>query len=229
MNEDAKGIKDRILEIRTELGLNKTKFGEALSKYGRAFSQRIISGYESGEFLPKMDFYDALMKTFGYDPYWVRHGLGHKHLKDKKRDNKDEMDLTLTKINEASIYGEVLCGAPASQWRDEGLVKTIPTDVKDKTAFGVIAKGTSMEPYINDKDILICVDNPHLIKDKSAVVTVFKSEPDTTNTNAKLIKKDAKNKTIILYSINTRNPPEIYKESEILKIYKVVRIIREVK
>lgn len=230
MQDDGKAIGLRISQIRKDLGLNKSKFAVAISGPGRKFDQPTITRYESGEFNPKVEFYEALSEKYNINPYWIRHGTGNKYLKENKSELISEPDLSYTvKINEASIYGEVFCGAPASQWQEENVLKTIPTDVRDRSAFGVIAKGNSMEPYINDKDILICVDNPHLIKDKSAVVTVFKSEPETTNSNAKLIKRDLKNKTIILYSINTRNPPEVYKESEILKIYKVVRIIREVK
>jgi phage repressor protein C with HTH and peptisase S24 domain len=67
----------------------------------------------------------------------------------------------------------------------------LPSLTKFGEAFGLIAKGDSMAPYINPYDVLICVDKPDMIKDRTAVVCVFKSV-DTIEANAKLIKRDKK-------------------------------------
>jgi phage repressor protein C with HTH and peptisase S24 domain len=103
-------------------------------------------------------------------------------------------------------------------------------DVKQyKSPFVLIAKGESMKPYILPGDKLVCADAPELIKDKSAVVAGFNSLPDSYEANAKLIIRDKKNKMVTLYSINTKFPPVNYRESDINRIYKLVKIIRDVK
>ncbi len=61
------------------------------------------------------------------------------------------------------------------------------------------------------------------------MVAVFKSMPDTIEANAKLINWDRRNKLITLYSINTKYPATNHSENEFIKIYKVNRIIRDVK
>jgi hypothetical protein len=60
------------------------------------------------------------------------------------------------------------------------------------------------------------------------VIVGFKTVPDSYQANAKLIKWLGKNQ-IMLYSINTKYEPQIYHLSEIANIFKLVRIIRDVK
>jgi phage repressor protein C with HTH and peptisase S24 domain len=85
-----------------------------------------------------------------------------------------------------------------------------------------------MRPYINPGDYLLCVDEPGKLKDGRAVVVNFKTIPETYMSNAKLIRY-LDNDRIMFYSINTKYPPTIHKKTDIYKIYKVMRIIREVK
>jgi len=129
------------------------------------------------------------------------------------------------------VFGNVYCGTPVPQW-DINEVKeyiTLPDLAKYKYSFGLIAKGDSMTPYINPGDYLVCVDKPELVKDGKAVVVVFKGTVDNNEVNAKLIRLDKKRSLITLYSVNTKYPPMMFNEDEILKIYKLIKIIREVK
>lgn len=129
------------------------------------------------------------------------------------------------------VFGNVYCGSPVPQW-DISEVKeylTLSDLGKYKYLFALIAKGDSMSPYINPGDYLICADKPELIKDGKAVVVVFKGTHDHAEVNAKLLRLDHKRSLITLYSVNTKHHPQVYNEEEILKIYKLIRIIREVK
>jgi phage repressor protein C with HTH and peptisase S24 domain len=128
------------------------------------------------------------------------------------------------------VLAEVECGMPVyNQINQENIKMFELADVSHyNSPFIVIARGDSMRPYINPGDYLLCVDEPMKIKDGSAVVVNFKTIPETYSSNAKLI-KFLKDESIMLYSINTKFPPTIHKKSEIYKIYKVVRLIREVK
>ena len=134
------------------------------------------------------------------------------------------------KMTSVPVLGFADCGLPTAQWLDVA-EKYIPiSDVKQyKTPFILIAKGESMSPYILPGDKLICADAPELIKDKSAVVAGFNTLPDSYEANAKLILRDKKNKMITLYSINTKYPPVNYREDDINKIYKLIKIIRDVR
>ncbi len=211
-------IQTRLKHLREALGLNKNQLAGKLE-----IDNGNLSRYESGKVKPNSEFYERLVNKFeSVNLTWLISGEGEMFL--QKAPEKP------SKIRSVPIFAYVYCGSPASQW-DTDKVKEhlqLPSLTKYKEAFGLIAKGDSMVPYINPYDVLICVDKPDLIKDGTAVVCVFKSV-DTIEANAKLIKRDKKAGTVMLYSVNTKYEPEVYDEDEILKIYKVIRIIRDVK
>lgn len=133
-------------------------------------------------------------------------------------------------VSSLPVLGFADCGLPTAQWLDVAEKYIDLPDVKQyKTPFILVAKGESMAPYILPGDKLVCADAPELIKDKSAVVAGFNTLPDTYEANAKLIMRDKKNKVITFYSINTKYPPVNYREEDINKIYKLVKIIRDVR
>jgi transcriptional regulator with XRE-family HTH domain len=211
-------IQTRLKQLREALGLNKNQLAVKLG-----IDNGNLSRYESGKVKPNSEFYERLVDKFAQvNLSWLISGEGEMFIQKAPADK--------SKIRSVPLYAYVYCGSPASQW-DTDKVKEymqLPALAKYGEAFGLIAKGDSMAPYINPYDVLICVDKPDLIKDRTAVVCVFKSV-DTIEANAKLIKRDKKAGSVMLYSINTKYEPEIYDEDEILKIYKVVRIIRDVK
>ncbi len=85
-----------------------------------------------------------------------------------------------------------------------------------------------MSPFINPKDYLLCIDDSAKIKNKSAVVVSFKTEPENYEANAKLY-YDLDDNHIMLYSINTKFPPTVHQKRDIAYVYKVIKIIRDVK
>jgi len=212
-------IQTRLKQLREALGLNKNQLALKLE-----IDNGNLSRYESGKVKPNSEFYERLIEKFAaVNLSWLISGEGEMFIQKISSPDKN-------KIRSVPLYSYVYCGSPASQW-DNDKVKEymqLPSLTRYGEAFGLIAKGDSMAPYINPYDVLICVDKPDLIKDRTAVVCVFKSV-DTIEANAKLIKRNKKEGTVILYSINTKYEPEVYDEDEILKIYKVVRIIRDVK
>lgn len=215
-------IQTRLKNLREALGLNKNQLAVKLD-----IDNGNLSRYETGKVKPNSEFYERLVNKFdNVNLTWLISGEGEMFLQKTSEKNSDKP----SKIRSVPIFAYVYCGSPASQW-DTDKVKEhlqLPSLNKYKEAFGLIAKGDSMSPYINPYDILICVDKPDLVKDRTAVVCVFKSV-DTIEANAKLIKRNKKSGTIMLYSVNTKYEPEVYDEDEILKIYKVIRIIRDVK
>ncbi len=140
-----------------------------------------------------------------------------------------ELKEVTHKVKVVPVLGIAECGKPAAQWA-ELAPKTIElTDAAHlNSPFILIARGESMRPYINPGDKLLCSDMPERIKNGTAVVVSFYSPPDTYEANAKLIKFE-KEGLVTLYSVNTQFPPTIHKDTDIQKIFKLVRIIRDVK
>ncbi len=144
-----------------------------------------------------------------------------------KRTDSDGKHLKFSRV---PLLGYADCGSPSSTWPDNAVKIVELSDAHNFiNPFMLIAKGDSMRPYINPGDKLLCSEFSEKIKDNIAVVAVFKSPPDTFEVNAKLISWDRRKKLITLYSINTRYPPTNHSESEFIKIYKLNRIIRDVK
>jgi len=134
------------------------------------------------------------------------------------------------KFRKVPILGYAECGSASATWLDSASRIVEFSDVQGLVKpFVLVAKGDSMRPYINPGDKLLCSEYQGRIKENTAVIAVFKSMPDTFEANAKLISWDRRNKLITLYSINTKYPPTNHSEDEFVKIYKVDRIIRDVK
>ena len=158
------------------------------------------------------------------------HGISMDVLFGFNAQNKADTESKPLKFRRVPVLGYADCGSPSVNWLDNA-VKVM--DIAEASVlvnpFTLIAKGDSMRPYINPGDKLVCSEHTEKIKDNTAVIAVFKSTPDTFEANAKLISWDRRNKLITLYSINTKYPPTNHHENEFIKIYKVNRIIRDVK
>jgi repressor LexA len=134
-----------------------------------------------------------------------------------------------TKVKQVPILGIVDCGKPATTWYETTSKFVDITEGSHlQSPFILIAKGDSMRPYINPGDKLLCADMPERVKNGTAVVVSFYSPPDTYEANAKLIKFE-RDGVVTLYSVNTAYPPTLHKDAEIQKIFKLVRIIRDVR
>jgi len=220
-------VKKKSLFVNKEVSrrLDSMLDKRGLSKYELSrqsgISQQLLSKSYTGKQNWSYKTLLILSEYFKVPVDWFAYGIES----DSKRDSSPG-----GKITHVPILGFAECGTPPVGWIESS---SRSVDIADaghlRTPFILIAKGDSMRPYINPGDKLVCADMPSLVKDKTAVVVGFKSVPDTYEANAKLIRFDKKNKLITLYSINTLYPPTNHNESEIYKIYKLVRIIREVK
>ena len=160
----------------------------------------------------------------------VKFGISIDSMFGLESESEREGESKPVKFRKIPVIGYADCGSPNTTWIENASRVVEITDVQGLVnPFILVAKGDSMRPYINPGDKLLCSELTQKVKDHTAVVTVFKSMPDTFEANAKLIKWDRKNRLITLYSINTKYPPSNHNESEFVKIYKVNRIIREVK
>jgi SOS-response transcriptional repressor LexA len=149
--------------------------------------------------------------------------------KPKKESPGGSLSQAAKKIKRIPVLGLAECGRASTTWFDRAERVIEMTDVGQfNKPFILVAKGESMRPYINPGDKLLCAEIPEQIKNGTAVVVSFHSAPDSYEANAKLI-KFLKDDRVMLYSVNTKFPPTIHKEGEIHKIFKLVRIIRDVK
>jgi len=191
----------------TDTGIDSGTFSKSIRTPNRWKSQHMV----------KMSEY------FKISLDWLMKGEGS-----LKTQQKEILELS-KKYKQVPVLGLADCGKPTTTWYNVANKFIEMNDVGHlNTPFVLIARGDSMRPYINPGDKLLCSNAPEKVKNGTAVVVVYQSPPDTYEANAKLIKFE-KDGMLTLYSVNTKFPPELYRELDIQKIFKVVRIIREVK
>ena len=64
-------MKDRIRQLRKELGLNQTEFGERIG-----VKQTTIAGYETGAKNPMESVVVSICREFSVNEEWLRNGTG---------------------------------------------------------------------------------------------------------------------------------------------------------
>ena len=133
------------------------------------------------------------------------------------------------KVRAVPIVGAVECGEPVTNWNTFG-DKLIDYEGIGNlhSPFLLNAQGDSMYPLIQQGDLLLCSDNSETIKNGKIVVVCFKSDIESSSANAKLY-YELKDKEILLCSINSKYEPQVYSHKQIYRIYKVHKIIRDLK
>jgi len=212
---DKKIFSERLNRFADAVSASRAEFAEMLG-----MSPQMLSKYLNAVRLPLPEIMNRI-RRLGCNINWLLNGDGEMMVPKQEGSKKNK---------KVPILGEVECGVPVYAQLNYDSIKYIElTDVSHYVnPFIVIARGDSMRPYINPGDYLLCIDEPGKLKDGRAVVVNFKTIPESYMSNAKLIRYINDDK-IMLYSINTKYPPTIHRKSDIYKIYKVVRIIREVK
>ena len=213
--------------------MDKNLFGKRLNDFCKTVSPtqvdfadklemkpQSLQKYLKGQRLPLPEILSKI-SSLGCNLNWLLNGEG------------DMLKKTVTKIFKTKpipVVAEVECGVPLyNQINHEDMKYLELADVNHLiNPFIAVARGDSMRPYINPGDYLLCTDEPQKLKNGRAVIVNFKTIPETYSSNAKLI-NFLDDDRIMLYSINTKFPPVIYKKSDIYRIYKVVRIIRDVR
>ena len=181
-----------------------------------------ITQYEGGKSEPANKFYVRLKdKIPNLRLDWLITGSGDMY--DPPEPKKDRR-----KTVSVPVLGYADCGKPASQWYKEEISSLEMEGVKQyRNVFAMKAAGDSMSPYINKGDTLICADIAFEgIKDRTAVVIAFKAPAEMYEANAKLMVRDKDH--LILYSVNTKYEPLRVPKSSVVRVYKLVKIIRDV-
>lgn len=211
-------ISNRIRQLLENRGISAYRLCKDLeiddSTYSRSI--RTDNTWKSAHLIKIADYFKVSLD-------WLL--KGENFAKEVQRDLKE----INTKVKQVPILGIVDCGKPATMWHEyTSKILELTEAAHLNSPFILIAKGDSMRPYINPGDRLLCADMPDRVKNGTAVVVSFYSAPDTYEANAKLIKFE-KDGVITLYSINTAFPPTLHKDTDIQKIFKLIRIIRDVK
>lgn len=148
-------MKERLKFLRKSLGLTQTEFGEKIG-----LSLRGIVKWEKGESKPQQSTIKALVSTFNVNPDWLLNGTGEMFINDVNQQ-------TETGIISIPYYPEVSAAAGSGVLvYDESTVKHLQISsaiINISTGDNVClinATGNSMQPVIDDRDLLL-VDLTH--------------------------------------------------------------------
>lgn len=212
-------IGNNIKKLREHLNLTQKEFG---SKIGR--SHQAIQKYESNETPVKQAMLILISQTYNVNPDWLLNGTGEMFIGENRQQEVSD-------IISIPYYPEVSAAAGSGALvYDENTVKHLQISsaiININTGDNVClinATGNSMQPVIDDKDLLLVDLSQKLITDEGIYVIRL----DTTLV-VKRVQKILNG--IILISDNPQYPPreltaDNFNENDAAVIGKVIAVIK---
>lgn len=213
-------MKDRIKTLRKTLKMNQNEFANKIHKVTRTLQK-----YESGEIVPDYSIVQLIAKTFNINPDWLVTGDGEMFLDNTSRQQE------YSDIISIPYYPEVSAAAGSGALvYDENTVKHLQISsaiINISTGDNVClinATGNSMQPVIDDRDLLLVDLSQKLITDEGIYVIRL----DTTLV-VKRVQKILNGITLI--SDNPQYPPreisaDNFNENDAAVIGKVIAVIK---
>ena len=213
-------MKDRIKILRNTLKMNQHDFANKIHKVTRTLQK-----YEKGDIIPDYSVVQLIAKTFNVNPDWLLNGTGEMFL-DNENNKQEQSDII-----SIPYYPEVSAAAGSGALvYDENTVKHLQISsaiINISTGDNVClinATGNSMQPVIDDRDLLLVDLSQKLITDEGIYVIRL----DTTLV-VKRVQKILNG--IILISDNPQYPPreisaDNFNENDAAVIGKVIAVIK---
>lgn len=213
-------MNERLKILRKSLGLTQTDFGKRIG-----MTMQGIQKWEKGKSKPQQSTIKALISTFNVNPDWLLTGDGEMFLDNTSKQQE------LSDIISIPYYPEVSAAAGSGALvYDENTVKHLQISsaiINISTGDNVClinATGNSMQPVIDDRDLLLVDLSQKLITDEGIYVIRL----DTTLV-VKRVQKILNG--IILISDNPQYPPreltaDNFNENDAAVIGKVIAVIK---
>jgi SOS-response transcriptional repressor LexA len=211
-------IADRIRQARENKGFDQIALAKKID-----VASRTVQRWEKGLQVPDSNYLVRLAKYTDVRPEWLLTGEGEMyHLPIPKGKvipfNQEEL---IRKVNmvELPLLSTVPAGKTAAMFHPEYVERYITVDnIKDPRAFALIVKGKSMSPMIEDGDIVVVSPQQEVRNGDICVIRV--NDEDVL----KKIKID--NEYVHLIPINTTFEPISVRKRDVMFIWKVVRVIK---
>ena len=213
-------MNERVKTLRKVLQLNQTEFGKKIG-----ITMRAVQKWENGESKPQQSTIKALISTFNVNPDWLLNGTGEMFLDNASRQQE------VSDIISIPYYPEVSAAAGSGALvYDENSVKHLQISsaiINISTGDNVClinATGNSMQPVIDDRDLLLVdLSNKDFIDEGIYVVRLE---------NTLLVKRLQKIPNgIVLISDNPQYAPitlnsDNFNENDAAIIGKVISVIK---
>jgi repressor LexA len=194
------GIGKRIKKLRETLGLTQEEFGARVQLSSGAICdiEKGIRGSKKGI---GADTIARICKAFNIDPKWLLFGEeGTESVKSIKVKSPESYFINLI-----PIINEVPASYPAYPVLDDYIQGYVYIPESPKNAFGLLVKGDSMSPELNDGDIVIVSPGNEI---KKRQIGIFRVNGETTIKFYLPLDKE----TLILQPANPKYPPIVIRE-----------------
>lgn len=204
-------IGDRIKEVRKAKGLNQKAFAKLIGLK----SAIAISRYERNLRKHNISILVNIAQKCNISLDWLIRGLGDMHKKDgpislelrKTHDVKIPSDIPLRPV---PLINSVPAGYPEKSIDDHVVDYIyIPAEMKDPKAFALMISGDSMNPILNDGDIVVISPSSRI---RPNDIGAFRINEDVVL--KRLHKEDRK---IYLISENKKYGPIILKDGDVVE------------
>lgn len=184
---------------------------------------RTLQRWEKGLQVPDSNYLVRLAKSTGVRPEWLLTGEGDMHHSANSHTNiipfNTEASLRRVNLVHVPLLSSVPAGKTAAMFHPEHVDRYITVDnLKDQNAFALTVKGKSMSPKIEDGDIVVVSPQQEVRNGDICVVRV--NDEDVL----KKIKIDEL--YVHLIPLNTSFEPLTVRKRDIMFIWKVVRVIK---
>ncbi len=180
---DARGISERLKEIRRDLGLTQKQMAMALKVTLRSYQK-----YEYGDALPSESVLELLSLKFDVNPDWVLTGEGEKF----RKEPEGWPPPGALKVGQIPVYGHVPAGWPEKiEAREKPLSYIyVPKDWISPGTIALIVQGDSMAPTLKNGEIVLVEPVSSPPKDGTIVVASWNGEytiKEIRRTNDKIL------------------------------------------
>lgn len=209
-------IGDRIRNAREAGGLLQAALGRKLH-----VTARTIQRWEKGEQIPDADKILKIAHLTHVQSQWLLTGNGNMYAPENHFvDHTAEENLQRVGLVKVPLLASVPGGQPALIFHPDFVERyVVIDDVKDPSAIGLVVRGQSMAPKLEEGDIIIVSPKREARSGDICVVRV--GEEDTV----KRVKFD--DQFIHLIPLNRDFEPMVVHKKDISFIWKVVRVIKE--
>ena len=211
-------IGTRIREARGNKGLDQTKLA---SKLGVA--TRTLQRWEKGDQVPDAVSIVKIAEWTEANPHWLLTGEGEVYAQTEapQREKPSSAGRRRSGLAEIPLLSAVPGGKPTLLFHPDYVEKHIVVDdIKDATAFALVVKGDSMSPRIEHGDVVVVSPKREVRNGDICVIRV-----DDENTIKRI---RIENGYVQLIPLNTSYEPMIVKKRDVVFIWKVVRVIKNI-
>jgi SOS-response transcriptional repressor LexA len=211
-------IAERIRLARENKGYDQITLAKKID-----VASRTVQRWEGGLQVPDSNYLIKLAKNTNVRPEWLLTGDGEMyHLPLPKGKvipfNQDSLIRKVAMVD-LPVLSTVPAGKTAAMFHPEYVEKYITVDnIKDPRAFALIVKGKSMSPMIEDGDIVVVSPQQEVRSGDICVIRV--NDEDVL----KKIKID--DNFVHLIPINTTFEPISVRKRDVMFLWKVVRVIK---